>query len=71
MAKLKAEKNSKGRTIHVADKDLNCAQNVAFAKQNGEGYLFAKSASRLPTGEKAWVLHDEGFQQVKAEKGKL
>lgn len=32
---LKTKNNIVGKTIHVADKGLNCAQNIAFSKQNG------------------------------------
>lgn len=32
-----------GRTIHVADKGLNCAENIAFSKTNKDGYIFSKS----------------------------
>ena len=32
---LKAKNNINGRTIHVADKGLNCSQNIAFAKSDG------------------------------------
>ncbi len=30
---LKNKNNIKGRTIHVADKGLNCAQNIAYSNQ--------------------------------------
>ncbi len=71
IAKLKQQNNIQGRTIHVADKGLNCAQNIAFAKQNGDGYLFSKSVKGLPAKEKAWVLLEEGFLEVTDKRGKL
>lgn len=40
---LKDKSSITGRTIHVADNGLNCAQNIAFSIQNGDGYLFSKS----------------------------
>lgn len=49
---LKQRGNVTGRTIHVADKGLNCIQNIAFSKQNGDGYLFSKSVKSLPEVEK-------------------
>ena len=48
IAQLKSQNNITGKTIHVADKDLNCAQNIAFSKKNGDGYLFSKSVKGLP-----------------------
>ena len=46
--KLKDKNQITGKTIHVADKGLNCAQNIAFSKENGDGYLFSKSVKSLP-----------------------
>lgn len=68
---LKNSNNIKGRTIHVADKGLNCAQNIAFSKKNGDGYLFSKSVKGLPQKEQEWVLLDNGFTDVKDKKGNI
>jgi transposase len=68
---LKSQNNITGRTIHVADKGLNCAQNIAFSKVSGDGYLFSKSVKGLPEREKAWVLLEEGFRDVKDKSGKV
>ncbi len=68
---LKGKNNITGRTIHVADKGLNCAKNIAFSKKNGDGYLFSKSVKGLPGIEKTWVLLEEGFTDVKDKHGKL
>lgn len=68
---LKRQNNISGRTIHVADKGLNCAQNIAFSKQNGDGYLFSKSVKGLPEKEKVWVLLEQDFKEVKDNKGKV
>lgn len=68
---LKAQNNITGKTIHVADKGLNCAKNIAFSKKNGDGYLFSKSVKGLPETEKTWVLLEDGFTDVKDKKGKL
>lgn len=38
--------------IHVADKSINCAQNIAFARMNKDGYLFSKSVKGLSKTEK-------------------
>lgn len=68
---LKTQNNVTGKTIHVADKGLNCAQNIAFSRKNGDGYLFSKSVRGLPETEKTWVLLDNGFTDVKDKKGHL
>lgn len=67
---LKKHNNIKGRTIHVADKGLNCANNIAFSKKNGDGYLFSKSVKGLPDSEKQWVLLENDFKEVKDKDGR-
>ena len=67
---LKERNNITGRTIHVADKGLNCAKNIAFSKKNGDGYLFSKSVKGLPKIEKEWVLLPGGYKSVKDRSGK-
>lgn len=67
---LKKRNNITGRTIHVADKGLNCAENIAFSKKNGDGYLFSKSVKGLPAKEKEWVLLDNDYKAVKDRDGR-
>jgi len=67
---LKKQNNITGKTIHVADKGLNCAQNIAFSKTNGDGYLFSKSVKGLSEKEKVWVLLDD-LKEKKDKKGKV
>ncbi len=68
---LKRQNNITGKTIHVADKGLNCAQNIAFSKSNGDGYLFSKTVKGLSGKEKVWVLLDQDFHEVKDNNGKV
>lgn len=69
--RLKAQHNVTGKTIHVADKGLNCAQNIAFSKENGDGYLFSKSVKGLSGKEKEWVLLNQDFKEVKDSDNKV
>ena len=69
--RLKTFHQVSGRTIHVADKGLNCAQNITFSRKNGDGYLFSKSVKGLPDTEKTWVLLEEGWKEVRDKKGTL
>lgn len=72
ISSLKAQNNVTGRTIHVADKGINCAENIAFSKKNGDGYLFSKSVKGLPEKEKIWVLLDnDDFTEVRDREGKI
>jgi transposase len=67
---LKKRNNITGKTIHVADKGLNCAQNIAFSKKSGNGYLFSKSVKGLPKKEKEWLLLENDYKVVKDKNGK-
>ncbi len=66
---LKQRSNITGRTIQVADKGLNCAENIVSALLSGDGYIFSKSVKQLPETEKTWVLLDDGYRDVKDKKG--
>lgn len=68
---LKKQNNVNGKTIHVADKGLNCAQNIAFSKKNNDGYLFSKTIKGLAEKEKEWVLLNTGFKEIKDKDGKV
>jgi len=68
---LKMQNNVTGKTIHVADKGLNCAQNIAFSRQNGDGYLFSKSVKGLSEKEKVWVQLNQDFKEVKDSDNKV
>ena len=70
IADLKNRNNIVGKTIHVADKGLNCVQNIAFAKKSGDGYLFSKSVKTLPATEKDWVLLKSDYTVVRNKHGK-
>lgn len=71
IADLKRQNNIAGKTVHVADKGLNCIQNIAFSKKNNDGYLFSKSVKTLSEKEKVWVLLDQDFKDVTDDNGKL
>lgn len=58
-----------GKVVRVADKGLNCADNVADAVLSGDGYIFSKSVKQLPEKELAWVLSDEGWVDVAGADG--
>lgn len=68
---LKNRNNITGRTIQVADKGLNCANNILAARKNGDGYLFSKSVKMLPETEKTWLLMENDYQNVLDKDGKL
>lgn len=68
---LKQRNHISGRTIQVADKGLNCFNNILHARKAGDGYIFSKSVKALPETEKTWVLLQNGYVDVKNKKGEI
>ena len=68
---LKKRNNISGRTIQIADKGLNCFNNILHALKAGDGYIFSKSVKTLPEIEKTWVLLDNDYIDVKNKKGEI
>lgn len=66
---LKKRSNIEGRTIQVADKGLNCAENILHALKAGDGYIFSKSVKTLPETEVTWLLLETGWRDVKNSAG--
>lgn len=60
ISEMKSAGGIKGRTIQVADKGLNCAENVYETIKRRDGYIFSKAVKSLPKIEKEWVLLDNG-----------
>lgn len=68
---LKQRNSVSGRTIRIADKGLNCAENIFHALKNGDGYIFSKSVKQLPDVEKTWVLLPNDYRDVKNANGSV
>ena len=66
---LKKRNSVSGRTIQIADKGLNCAENIFHALKNGDGYIFSKSVKMLPEVEKTWALLPNDYRDVKNANG--
>lgn len=66
---LKARHNVQGRTIRVADKGLNCVENIAHTLLDKDGYIFSKSVKQMKKTEQEWVLLDQDYVSVTDEKG--
>ena len=68
---LKQRSHISGRTIQVADKGLNCFNNIMHALKSRDGYIFSKSVKNLPETEKTWVLLENDYVDVKNKKGEV
>jgi len=69
--KLKQRNNITGRTVQVADKGLNCSENILSALANKDGYLFSKSVKQLPEKEKVWIFLENGYKSVTDTEGNV
>lgn len=60
---LKSIKKEYGveRAVVVADKGLNCGDNIVFSQALGDGYIFSQSVTGGNAELKAYVLNDEGY----------
>lgn len=52
------------RVIAVADKGLNCSDNIVALYAKGDGFIFSQSirGTRSSTELREWVLSDEGYK---------
>lgn len=68
---LKQRNHISGKTIQVADKGLNCFNNILHALKAGDGYIFSKSVKTLPETEETWVLLPNDYVDVKNKEGEV
>ena len=57
--KMKTGLGVKGKTVHVAYKGLNWAENIYEAMGYEDGYIFSKSVKMLSAKEEAWVFKED------------
>ena len=64
------------RVVAVADKGLNCSENIAAAAAAGDGFVFSQSirGTRSDAELRAWVLEEAGYRhggdfKVKSKQG--
>lgn len=63
---IKKEYNVK-RAVVVADKGLNCGDNIAFNVALGDGYIFSQSVRGGSDELKAYVLDEKGYSEPTEE----
>ena len=51
---LKQRNHISGRTVQVADKGLNCLNNIRHALKAGDGYIFSKNNIKIQNGKPVW-----------------
>ncbi len=68
--KAREKKGKKAKLIQVADKGLNCAENIELCGEN-DGYIFSRSLKNTSLDEIDWIFKEDGWTEVKDEKGAL
>lgn len=53
------------RVVAVADKGLNCSQNIAAAVASGDGFVFSQSirGTKSDSDLRKWVLEESGYKK--------
>ena len=64
------QEGRKGKIVQVADKGLNCAENVFRCGKDG-GYIFSKSPKTLSEDDVGWRLSGDGWTDVRDSGGDL
>ena len=49
------------RVVIVADKGLNCGDNISYNSDLGDGYIYSKSVRGASAGFKEWALDGAGY----------
>lgn len=54
-----------GRVVVVADKGMNCSDNIAGCVAKGDGFVFSQSirGTRSDSATRAWALSDSGWHE--------
>ena len=68
---MKEQNNINGKTIQVADKGLNCGDNIYDALLHKDGYIFSQSVLQLEEREKNWILLEDQYEEVRDGRGDL
>lgn len=58
---MKNSNQIKGKTIQVADKGLNCGQNIFECIKNNDGYIYSNSVKKLSAKELVWVDKEDDY----------
>ena len=58
---MKNSNQINGKTIQVADKGLNCGQNIFECIKNNDGYIYSNSVKKLSAKELVWVDKEDDY----------
>ena len=71
ISELKNSNSIKGKTIQVADKGLNCGENIVQCVLNGDGYIFSKSVKGVKGDELKDLLDLTKYEKILDKNGHI
>lgn len=70
LERIREEKGKASKIIQVADKGLNCAENIHKCGEN-DGYIFSKSPKMMSEDDLTWVFEEKGWTDVLGKEGEV
>ena len=71
MKDMKEKNNIKGRVIRIADKGLNCGDNILDSYINKDGYIFSQTVKGAKKEVKDWILYEKDYRYLKDNNGEV
>ena len=68
--RIREEKGKESKIIQVADKGLNCAENIRKCGKN-DGYIFSKAPKMMADKDLAWMFDEKGWTDVMDKNGEV
>ena len=68
--RIREEKGKESKIIQVADKGLNCAENIRKCGKN-DGYIFSKAPKMMADKDFEWMFDEKGWTDVMDKNGEV
>lgn len=68
--RIRKEKGKESKIIQVADKGLNCAENIRKCGKN-DGYIFSKAPKMMADKDLEWMFDEKGWTDVMDKNGEV
>ena len=68
--RIREEKGKESKIIQVADKGLNCAENIRKCGKN-DGYIFSKAPKMMADKDLEWMFDETGWTDVMDKNGEF
>ena len=71
LKEMKEKNDIKNKIIRIADKGINCGDNIADAYLAGDGYIFSQSVRGAKKELKDFILKQDNYKQITNESGEV